>query len=217
MSDQSNSCPQPLSPAQIEAVLLAAIRGGCSAYAHALGFTHIALPAPDGLKYRLHVWDQPGSADTPQIHNHAFSFWSVVLDGAVEHLPYDVAPAEAPVPPARRLCRVRQEPDWTWLESGPELVVASARQARAYNTGEAYDFSAGAFHASRRCGRQRAVTFLASRKESGFESLVLSPDHQSFSMKRRKTWMSAAAVSDRLHDALKRLSSLTDQGGRPRP
>lgn len=62
---------------------------------HPLGFLACRWPVGDGQNLRIHLWSKDfGWAQEPgwEIHDHVFSFESIVLLGQIKNYVYDIAP-----------------------------------------------------------------------------------------------------------------------------
>ena len=119
---------------------------------HGNGFYQLDLS--DGEHdYRLHVWDpeapQAQTQPTP-IHNHRFSFLSLVLYGVQHHVTYSVEVLErgrSVYKPTHHLYRVydRNQED-TELVDANANVVARQLEHQTIQRGDAYSFRFGDWH-----------------------------------------------------------------------
>lgn len=201
--------PQIPSLGQIRRILRAAmVSPDTRAYDHSLGFLHVLLPSTDQLKLRLHVWDTTADCHSPSIHNHAFSFASVVLRGAVEHQPFAVTEVKGACDGARQVYTVTQSAGATQLVSAGPLVLVTPSPPQKYEAGEGYVFPSRIFHTSRSIGESPAITFLAARKDSQATSCILSDGLQPVRMIQPKHWVSPHSLVEVLRDALVQIERL---------
>jgi len=148
------------------AVSTARREGKTVAYFHSLGFVHIALPSATTRKLRAHIWldRSPTSQAGLGIHNHSFRFASLVLEGMIQHQPFNIEDAPNYRDGAMPLYEVIQEGQHTSLMDTGRRIHAIAETAKSYRAGECYSFPAGDFHTSRRLGNDRAITILSCDK-----------------------------------------------------
>lgn len=199
------------------AFIQSAAEHGAAAYRHALGFVHISLGEVAGRKARLHVWNEDEEPSLPicPIHDHAFSFRSLILQGELEHRPYEVTATPHRDSATHRVCSVLQADTETIILPTDRLVRARPVSPQTFQAGQSYTFQAGLFHESRRVGCRRTVTFLQAERIIGAPSYVLSPSLTPSTMTWRKQRLPRSSVSRLLNDILAELA--TREGLAPRP
>ncbi len=144
---------------------------------HPLGFFACRWPIGESETLRLHLWDKRFEwAQEPgwEIHDHVFSFSSVVLLGSLQNCIYEIDEAHKG-PGHQSLYEVAYDGATSSMRAIRSNVSLEAVSDATESFGSRYEMESGVLHASRLLS-DRAVTLLATRADGlGYAPRVVSP------------------------------------------
>ena len=175
-----------------------------------LGFLVGAI-ALNKSEFRLHIWPKISDfAQEPRwpIHNHRFSFRSMILEGQVRNQFYEVVEADGPY----KVFATEYREERSVLVPQNRYVSATLADERALGVGDGSSVSAGTFHETLLGNCDRAITLLKVQSSVDQPPLVLGDqDHEAeVCFVRRRT--DPATTGSLLDAAIAALARLHNDG-----
>jgi hypothetical protein len=142
---------------------------------HPLGFFWIALTDRAAQRaLRLHLWPEGPAIQNPDflIHDHTFSFKSVVLQGEIRNDEYAVTESESG---EKQLFRVEYDQTSSLLVPSGVRVNCQLVHSASCKAGEFYSLPATTYHATRLASGEFAATLVLTRADPGKTAHVIGP------------------------------------------
>lgn len=113
---------------------------------HPLGFIHSKLAEYGNRTLRLHVWGPYGEAQSPAwtVHDHAFSFESLVIAGSITNVYYDFVSSDDAA--AGRLYRVEYKERKSVMTPTTRVGRLAVQRSIVSRRNTQYTVHAGQFH-----------------------------------------------------------------------
>lgn len=156
---------------------------------HPLGFLMLKLWTADDRTLRLHVWPRERHPQDPilPIHDHSFSFTSIVLHGGLENCFYNERPANST---RFDVYNVRYTSNSSIIERTDQTIAVTPACRFFAGAGTRYEASSRIFHEADAPNDSAAATLVAARQEAGVVPRVLVPKGHSDNFEFTRTLVS---------------------------
>lgn len=145
----------------------------CDAYNHPYGFNVFKLIANDDFNMRLHIWSKERDplAKEFEIHDHIYSFKSLILAGGIIHTVYDIVDSRNNY----RVFEGSYGPDSSTITPTEKMVTLSDGDVIKINQGERYNIKSGRLHLVEAFSGTVA-TILATRRDYSRQAPLILGD-----------------------------------------